>query len=267
MLRPLPTLNPPLHRPAPFGRHLSPAAAFGWLAAGWREFRAAPGPSLAYGVLLFAISVLVFAVLYAAGMLYLVLPATAGFLIVGPFLALGLYAQARAQMEGRTLSLGEMIHAGRGTASQLAYAGLMLGLLILFWIRAADLLYALFFGIVPFPGAEEAFLNVLHTPRGWALIGVGTAVGGLFAAFAFAISLFAMPMILAEGRDALTAMGLSFAMTVQNLPATLTWAVIVTIGLALSAATGLLLLIIVFPVLGYGTWHAWCAIGAPGRVE
>lgn len=262
MLRPLPTLHPPLRPPAAFARHLPARAAFGWLAAGWADFRAAPGPSLAYGLFLLSLSLAVIATLYAAGLLYLTLPAIAGFLIVGPFLALGLYAKSRARMEGRALSLRGMVLVRPASGAQIAYAGLMLGLLVLFWLRAADLLYALFFGLSPFPGAEEALTNVLATPRGWALIGVGSAVGGLFAAFAFAISLFSIPMLMAERRDALTAMGMSFAMTVQNLGPTLTWGAIIAAGLALSAATGLLGLVVVFPVLGYGTWHAWCAIGA-----
>jgi len=91
---------------------------------------------------------------------------------------------------------------------------------------------------------------------------VGSAIGGLFAAFAFALSLFAVPMLLVERRDALTALGLSFAMTMHNLRPCLYWGGIVAVGMALSAVTGLLGLSVVFPVLGYGTWHAWRAIGA-----
>lgn len=261
MLRPLPALVAPRRPPAAFARHLPARAAFGWLAAGWSDLRAAPGPSLAYGIGLLALSLAVLAGLHAAGLLYLALPAIAGFLIVGPFLALGLYAKSRAIREGRELDIRGMVLARPASVAQLAYAGLMLSLLMLFWLRTADLLYALFFGLTPFPGAEEAFVNVLTTPQGWGLIAVGSAVGGLFAAFAFAISLFSLPMLLATPRDALTAMGMSFAMTVQNLPVALTWGAIIVAGLVLSAATGLLGLIIVFPVLGYGTWHAWCAIG------
>ena len=170
----------------------------------------------------------------------------------------------RARREGDRLILESTLP---DSGAQVAYAGLMLGLLVLFWLRAADLLYALFFGLSPFPGAGEAFENVLTTPRGWALIGVGSAVGGLFAAFAFAISLFSIPMLMAERRDALSAMGMSFAMTVQNLWPVLVWGAIIVAGLALSAATGLLGLVLVFPVLGYGTWHAWCAIGARGALQ
>lgn len=263
MLEPLPTLNPPRRPPAAFARNLPARAALGWLGAGWRDFRRNPGPSLAYGLVVFALSWAVLIGLHAVGLLYLALPALAGFLIVGPFLALGLYEKSRRLDAGEPVSLGAMLFVRPRSRGQLAYAGLMLGLLVLFWLRAADLLYALFFGLTPFPGADEALANVLTSARGWALIAVGSAVGGLFAAFAFAIGLFSIPMLMAKRRDALTALGLSFAMTTQNLRPALAWGAIVAAGLAMSAATGGLGLIVVYPVLGHGTWAVWRAIGAP----
>ncbi|MEH6836000.1 MULTISPECIES: DUF2189 domain-containing protein [Falsihalocynthiibacter] len=260
MLEPLPTLRAPEKPELIFARALPARAAFTWLAAGWNDLRASPVSSLAYGVLLVALSYVALWALAAAGLLYLALPAIAGFLIIGPFLALGLYEKSRALESGDPVSLWRMVLVRPASSGQLAYAGLLLGLLVLFWLRAADLLYALFFGLTPFPGAEVAFANVLTTGRGWSLILVGGAVGGLFAGFAFALSLFSIPMMLAQKRDALTALGLSFSMTLQNLPAALTWGAIIAVGLAISMATGLLGLAVVFPVLGHGTWHAYRAI-------
>lgn len=262
MLEPLPTVRPPQRPASTLARDLPARAARDWLAAGWGDFRAAPGQSLAYGGFLVALSYAVLWGLAASGLLYLALPAISGFLIVGPFLAIGLYALARRRAEGKTTILRQMLLVRPAAGPQLAYAGLLLGLLVLFWLRAADLLYALFFGYAPLPGAGDALSNVFVTPRGWGLLLVGSAIGGLFAAFAFALSLFAVPMLLVERRDALTALGLSFAMTNHNLRPCLAWGGIVAAGMTLSAATGLLGLIVVFPVLGYGTWHAWRAIGA-----
>lgn len=264
MLEPLPTLRPPQRPASTLARGLPARTALGWLAAGWRDLRRAPGQSLAYGIFLVLLSYAVLWGLRAMGLLYLALPAIAGFLIIGPFLALGLYEQARSLGEGRPTGLHRMLAVRPESGGQLAYAGLMLALLVLFWLRAADLLYALFFGLAPFPGAEDAVINLFTTPRGWALLVTGTLVGGLFAAFAFALSLFSVPMLLAGQNDALTAMGLSFAMTTANLAPCLAWGAIVAAGMALSAATGLLALAVVFPVLGYGTWHAWRAIGGAG---
>lgn len=225
----------------------------------------APWSSLAYGLFLTLISYVVLWALYAGHLLHLALPAISGFLIVGPFLAIGLYEQSRMQAQGRQVAFSDMLIFRPVSGGQLAYAGLLLGLLILFWLRAADLLYALFFGLIPFPGAEEALTNVLTTPRGWTLIVTGTLVGGLFAAFAFAISVFSIPMLVSRKTDALTAMGLSFIMTVQNLRPTLAWGVVVALGMGLTVVTGLAALIVLFPVLGHGTWHAYQAIAGEGR--
>ncbi len=260
MLEPLPATRKPDRPASPYARHLPARAATGWLAAGWRDLRADPGPSLAYGLFLIVFSYGVLWTLYASGLLYLALPAVSGFLIIGPFLAIGLYEKSRRRAVGKKTALLEMISFRPASGAQLAYAGLLLGLLILFWLRAADLLYALFFGLKPFPGAVDALADAFTTLRGWALIATGTLVGGLFAAFAFAISVFSVPMLVSRKTDALTAMGLSFAMTVQNLRPMLAWGVIVIAGLALSALTGLIGLIVIFPVLGHGTWYAFRAI-------
>lgn len=260
MLRPIPAVRERQVRPRRFRRALPASTAFSWLAAGWQDFIHSPLQSLAYGLFLTLLSYAVLFALNAMGLLYLALPAISGFLILGPFLALGLYAKSQRRMEGKTISLGEMLLVRPAAGAQLAYAGLFLGLLVLLWLRAADLLYALFFGIVPFPGAEEAFINVFTTDRGIGLLIVGSLVGGIFAAFAFAVSLFAIPIMLAEPRDALTAMGKSFVMTVQNLNVTLVWGAIVAAGLAISVLTGLVALAIVFPVLGHGTWHVYRTI-------
>ena len=260
MFESLPPPHPPAEPRRDFSRGLPASSALDWLAAGWADLRGHPGPSLAYGLLLTALSYAVLLLLHAAGLLYLAFPAISGFLIVGPFLASGLYEKSRQRAAGKTATLAEMIALHPGSGAQLAYAGLLLGILVLFWIRAADLLYALFFGLTRYPGADEAVINVFTTVRGWSLIVTGTLVGGLFAAFAFAISVFSVPMLVSSRRDALTAMGTSFAMTVQNLVPMLAWGAIVTGGLAIWALTGLLALIVIFPVLGHGTWHAWRAI-------
>ena len=127
-------------------------------------------------------------------------------------------------------------------------------------MRAAVLLYALFFGLRPFPGTDEVVPMLFLTPTGWALLLVGSAVGALFAAFAFAISVFAVPMMLEERTDALSAMGISMAMVWSNLAVMLAWGAIVLGLFVLSVATGFLGLILVFPVLGHATWHAYRAL-------
>ncbi len=98
------------------------------------------------------------------------------------------------------------------------------------------------------------------TPTGWAMLVVGTLVGGLFAAFAFAISVFSIPMLLDRRTDALTAMGTSMAMVWNNIVPMIAWGAIVLVLFIVSIATLLIGLIVIFPLLGHATWHAYRAM-------
>ncbi|MCX8507450.1 MAG: DUF2189 domain-containing protein [Rhodobacteraceae bacterium] len=267
MLEPLPVLEPRLPPPDRFARNLSSGAALHWLAAGWADLRAHPAQSLTYGLAVFALSALVILGLIWVGLPWLIFPALSGFLVVGPLLAIGLYEKSRRRHSHARATLAQMLLVRPASGGQLVFSGLLSCLLVMLWLRAADLLYALFFGMLPFPGFDHILAQLLTTPRGLALILTGSAVGGLFAAFAMAISLFSIPMLLERRVDALTALGTSFAITTQNLRAVLPWGVIVTIGFVLSAATGLLGLIVIFPLLGHGTWHAWIALRPSERSD
>ena len=127
-------------------------------------------------------------------------------------------------------------------------------------MRAAVIIYALFFGLKPFPGLDSVAAMLFTTPLGLAMLAVGTTVGGLFAAFSFAVSTFAVPMLLDERTDAFTAMGTSVSLVWNNLPVMLAWGAIVLALFVLGVATGLLGLILVFPLLGHATWHSYRAI-------
>ncbi|HEX6959381.1 MAG TPA: DUF2189 domain-containing protein [Ferrovibrio sp.] len=254
----LPPVVPPIAPAKPnWDRAVPPAVAFAWLAAGWRDFARRPWLSLSYGLVVFLISLAIVAGLFNLGYDYILFPAVSGFLVVAPLGATGLYEKSRRLALGQPVTLADMLCVKIRSGGQIVFVGLLLCLLMMLWNRAAVLLYALFFGFRPFPGINEVLVILLTTPLGWALLVVGSLVGGLFAAFSFAISVFAVPRLLAERTDALTAMGQSMALVWNNLPVMLTWGAIVVGLFALSLATGLIALIVVFPVLGHATWHAF----------
>lgn len=253
----IPATVPPLPREETWNRRVAPATAFRWLVAGWKDFTIGPISSLSYGFLVFLVSVGTVASLFAFGWDYILFPAFAGFMVVGPVLAVGLYEKSRRIAAGEPISLSSMIFVKPKSGGQLLFAGVMLCLLMLLWMRAAVIIYALFFGLRPFPGLDHIAPMLFTTPTGWAMLIVGSLIGGLFAAFSFAISAFAIPMLLNERVDALTAMGTSMALVWYNLPVMLLWATIVLALFLASLATGLLAMIVVFPVLGHGSWHAY----------
>jgi uncharacterized membrane protein len=255
----LPAVQPPLPRDRGWSRNYRPAVAFDWLAAGWADFKMQPGLSLGYGILVFLVSAIIVLGLFRLGWDSVLFPAFAGFMVMGPILAVGLYEKSRRIAAKEPVSFGRMIVV-QPASGQILFTGVLLCLLMLLWMRAAVIVYALFFGLQPFPGLNHIVGMLFTTPTGLAMLVVGSVVGALFAALSFAISAFSIPMLLDERADALTAMGTSMALVWHNLPVMLCWGIIVLALFLLSLATGLLGLIIVFPLLGHGTWHAYLAI-------
>jgi len=244
-------------------RHLPTNAGMRWLAAGWRDLAAQPGPSLAYGFGIFLLSAGFVWLLTHFGQDYILFPALAGFLIVAPILGIGLYAKSREREAGERTTLARMLLAKPRSGAQVYFTGLLLCLLTLLWMRAAVLIYALFFGVKPFPGIEHIVDLLLTSPTGWAMLVVGTAIGGLFAAFAFSISVFSIPMLLDQRTDALTAMGTSMALVWNNIVPMVAWGAIVFALFLVCVATWLVGLVVVFPLLGHATWHAYRAMSRP----
>lgn len=241
-------------------RDLPAHAALDWLQAGWRDLLVQPALSLAYGIAVVAITVLLLWMLLASGRDYILFPAIAGYMIVAPVLAIGLYEKSRALEAGEHPTLGTMLLVRPRAGAQVFFTGLLLCLLMLLWMRAAVLIYALFFGVRPFPGLDGVVGILLTTPVGWAMLIVGTLIGGLFAAFGFAISVFSIPMLLDQRTDALTAMGTSMAMVWNNLTPMIAWGAVVLALFVASALTGFLGFIVIFPLLGHATWHAYRAM-------
>jgi len=261
----IPKVVPPLPRENDRARNLPWRTSVDWLRAGWRDLWSNPIPSLLYGFGVFVASALLVWALFRFGYEWALFPALSGFMVVGPLIANGLYEKSRRLDEDERTSLGAMVLVRPRSGYQALFMGVMLLGLFLLWMRAAVLIWALFFGIVPFPGTDEIIATLFLTPNGWALLLVGGTVGALFAAFSFAISVFAVPMLLEEKTDALSALGISMATVWSNLTVMIAWGAIVLGLFLLSLATAFIGLIVIFPLLGHATWHAYRALRADVR--
>lgn len=253
----IPEIVPPLPRPRTHWQRLPISAPFRWLYAGSRDLMVVPGPSLLYGLFVFVVSAAIVAGIFWAGIDYILLPALSAFIIAGPVLALGLYQKSRLLSKGHRARLRDMLFVEARSTGQILFIGALLALLAMAWIRASVIVYALFFGLRPFPGMEQIVPVLVLTPTGWAMLTVGTLIGGLFAALSFSISFLSVPMLLDQRIDAFTAMGNSMVMAWNNRSVTICWGAIVVALMLFAIVTGLLGLIVVFPLLGHATWHAY----------
>jgi len=258
----------PIKRTMDLNRQLPTSTAMMWLKAGWSDFKDHNmEASLIYGIVVTVLSMLIVAGLFVLKIDYILFPVLAAFMVVGPALAIGLYEKSRRIETNERVSIGSMLSVKAKSKGQILFVGLILMLWTLLWLRAGVLLYALFFGMHEFPGIGGIVDLILTTPSGWGLLITGTLFGGLFAGFAFAIGVIAVPMLLNEKTDAFTAMGSSIALTWHNLPVMMAWGSIVLGLFVLCLLTGLLGMIVFFPVVGHATWHVYKAIridpGAP----
>ena len=232
-------------------------APYSWLAAGWRDMRRVPRVSLAYGAI-FAIAGLLLSVgLTEVGLQSMILVLAAGFILVGPMIAAGLYETSRRLEKSEPVSLASTLRAGFFERGQLAYMGLLLMLIYLAWVEIALLLFMLFLGPQPMPPLEAFVPTLLLTPRGLGLLIVGTGVGMALAATVFAVSAVAVPLLMVERVDVVTAALTSISACRKNPKAMALWAALIAGAMLLGFVTLFFGLVIMFPLIGHATWHAF----------
>lgn len=222
---------------------------------GWNDLRAAPGFGLGFGLFYAGAGWLLIAALLREDYGALVVPALSGFLLFGPFAALGLYEISRRREAGLPLRLAPVALAfRRHGGTQIALFGLFLVFVTLIWLKAAAFLYAIEFGLDPL-SFRDLLWAVLTTWEGWRFALIGHAVGAVFAVLVFATSLCALPLLLDRDLDVVTATVASVRAVRQNLRLMLVWGLLIAGLMLASAATGLLGLVVALPLLGHATWH------------
>ncbi len=244
----LPTLRP-----------LTLADPFRWLALGLRDFRRAPAIGLFFGGC-FAAMGWALLIVFESAPAY-VLGLSAGFLLVGPFFCMGLYQVSARLGRGEPARFFDAATAWRRKLDTLAIFGLVLLVLEMLWARASLVVFALSFrGTMPdFAGS----LRSLVDPKNFEFILAWTALGGVFATIIFAVSVVSIPMILDRRSDAITA-GLTSIRLVLGQPAVmLPWAAIIAILVTLAMLPGFAGLLVVGPILGHASWHAYRAAVEP----
>ncbi|MDH3287375.1 MAG: DUF2189 domain-containing protein [Betaproteobacteria bacterium] len=235
-------------------------APFAWLAAGWQDFRAAPGASLFYGLAFVGMGFLLNALF--ASRPHITLALGTGFTLIGPFLTIGIYDLSRRRQRGEKPQLAASLSAWRANPGAIGFYAIILLLLFAGWARVSVLLVALLFeGSMP---SVATFLqHLVFSGENAAFLVIYIGVGAGFALLVFALSVVSIPLMMDRGTDTVTAMIASFLALTRSFPAMLVWAALIAALVFAGLATFYLGLALTGPLVGHATWHAYRAAVAP----
>ena len=225
-----------------------------WLALGWRDFMRAPSIGVFYGGCFMVMGWALLKVYENAPAYTLAL--SAGFLLVGPFLCLGLYRVSQRLESGEKPDFGDSLLAWDTRTAQLAIFGFVLLVLELLWGRVTLVVFAISFdGMPDFKGSLLALL----APENISFISAWAAVGAVFAGLIYSVSVVSIPMILHRQTDAVTAGLTSMRLVLTQTAVMLLWGALIALLVGLAMLPWFAGLLVVGPVIGHASWHAYRA--------
>ncbi|MBK6452053.1 MAG: DUF2189 domain-containing protein [Proteobacteria bacterium] len=243
-------------------RRLGTWEPIGWLRLAWSDFKTAPRQSLTYGAVVVLLSWALAYIAIRFGGYFELLALVSGFILLAPLLAVGTYSISEQIERGRQPSLRRCLVVGRRAFGNLMVFALILMIVFLVWWRAAS--------------AVHIFFPVDMTSPDWTdylqFLGIGSAVGSIFAVIVFAAAAFSLPMLVDREADSVTAVVSSINAVLRNKPAMVVWAALIVVAVSPGFALLLLgrergagfalvmaLLGITLPLIGHATWHAYRA--------
>jgi uncharacterized membrane protein len=226
---------------------------FIWLSEGWDDLMHHRSASLAYGLLVAILGVLILA--YGRHPFFIA-AVCAGFLLVGPILTAGLCELSRRRDAGDFADFQSSLLPLKHNRNSLLGVAETLSLLALIWFALSGSLYLGLVGNVA-PSLEATMWSEISGQISNSQLLAYVCVGLVLAAVVFALSVVTIPMIVERHVDASTAMRMSLRVTVRDFPAMLVWAGLIAGLVLLGFVTGLLGMVIIFPLLGHATWRAY----------
>ena len=234
------------------------------LARGLDDFLAMPSHAvflcLIYPVVGFVLARLVL----GANVLPLLFPLAAGFALIGPLAALGLYEMSRRREQGLDVSWKHALDIRRSPSlGAITVLGLMLVAIFLTWIAVAQAIYVATFGYTPAASMPDFIRQVFTTPEGWTLAIVGNFVGFLFAVVVLTLTVVSFPLLLDRDVGLATAILTSVRAVLANPVTMAMWGVIVAALLLIGSLPAFFGLAVVVPILGHATWHLYRRVVEP----
>jgi uncharacterized membrane protein len=225
------------------------------LSAGWSDFRAYPAYGLFFAAIYVVAGIAIYFALFVRGEIAWLVPAAAGFPLLAPFVAVGLYEVSRRREAGLAMSWRAVLGALRGRGDeQILSMGVILFVAFGFWIMVAHGIFAIFLAE---SGIGSESMALLATGAGLMMLLVGGIAGALMALAFYAITVVSLPMLVDRNVDFISAIIVSLASVRSNKLVLLVWAVVIALALFVAMLPLFLGLLVVLPVLGHATWHLY----------
>lgn len=234
------------------------------LAAGFDDFRAMPSHLLFLAVIYIIIGAFLYPSTSGENALPLLFPVLAGYALIGPFVAIGLYEVSRRREQGLPHSWSNAFDVLRSPAlPSIVAVGALLMIICLLWLATAQALYQAQFGVWA-PQSYAHFINqVLSTPAGHRLIALGVSIGFVYAVAAFSIGVISFPLMLDRDVGAAIAVYTSIKAVLVNPLVMAVWGLIVAASIVVGVATLGVGLAILTPIMGHATWHLYRRVILP----
>ncbi len=234
-------------------RHIAPLQSIEWLRRGWDDLRHFRSASLGQGAMI-AVLGAVLLILFSSHA-YLFAAAVTGYLLVGPIMTIELCELSRRRERGQPVADGSQQPPTRDSRSLFRFGAILGSLALIWFIASAAMLQTVLHASTPSFGVAlwGSFTDAMSRPE---LIGYVVS-GAVLAAIVFSLSVVAVPLIIDRHASATDAMWASVRVTFANLPAMLVWAGLIVAVTALGFITLLIGMVVVAPLLGHATWHAY----------
>lgn len=248
----------------PVVRAISPADIADALAKGIADFRAMPTHAVFLAILYPIVGLLIGSLAFGYDMIGLLFPIAAGFALVGPFAAIGLYELSRRREMGRDTSAHhalDVLHSP--SLAAIVRLGLLLLVVFVAWIAVADWIHVAHFGKWHPASIRELVGDVLGTSQGRSMLLVGSAIGFVLALLVLMLTVVAFPLLLDRNVGTGVAMATSLRVAAKSPLTIALWGLVVAALLAIGSLPFFFGLAVVIPVLGHATWHLYRKAVAP----